>query len=135
MGIKLEGNSAFIKAIQKFDKESTEFLKDEIQITLDQTYNRALVAAPADLGGGAGLRGSAYKDVAGLKGEVGFRQKYAAYVEFGTGSKVDIPEGLKKYAMDFYVSGKGRLPAKPYLFPAFFDETRKFVERLKQRFK
>jgi len=49
---------------------------------------------------------------------------YAAYVEFGTGAKAEeylssqSPE-LREYARQFFVSGKGRMPAQPFLFPAF----------------
>lgn len=43
----------------------------------------------------------------------------AAYVEFGTGSKVRIPAGLERYARRWYVNGKGFMPASPYFFPAF----------------
>ena len=54
-----------------------------------------------------------------------------AYVEFGTGANVQIPEGLEDYAMGFFVSGKGHLPARPFLFPAFFAEQDSLLERLK----
>ena len=84
------------------------------------------------MGGGGGIRGSAFKQVNGLDGEVGFRNRYAAYVEFGTGTKVQIPQGLEDYAMTFYVNGKGRLPARPFLFPAWFRESGEFMKRIKE---
>ena len=51
-------------------------------------------------------------------------QEYAAYVEFGTGPFAakyvkQLPIEWQKYALTFYVNGKGRLPAHPYLYPAF----------------
>ena len=42
-----------------------------------------------------------------------------AYVEFGTGAKVDVPEEWKDLAWQFYVNGQGFLPPTPYLYPAF----------------
>lgn len=56
----------------------------------------------------------------------------AAYIEFGTGTEVQVPPGLEKYAMSFFVSGKGHLPARPFLFPAFFAEIATLTENLKK---
>ena len=132
MGIKIEGNQAFFNKIKNFGKDSEEIVKEELTVSLDQIYNQALRDAPADMGGGGGIRGSAYKDQRGLEGEVGFKNQYAPYVEFGTGTEVQIPLGLEDYAMTFYVNGKGRLPARPFLFPAWFKEQREFMKRIKE---
>lgn len=50
---------------------------------------------------------------------------YAAYVEFGTGSRVfenkigfDFAPEVKQFALEFYVNGLGRMPASPFMFPA-----------------
>ena len=132
MGIKLEGNQAFFNKIKNFGKDSEEIVKEELTVTLDEIYNQALRDAPADMGGGGGIRGSGYKDQRGLDGEVGFKNEYAPYVEFGTGTKVQIPQGLEEYAMTFYVNGKGRLQASPFLFPAWFKESGEFMKRIKE---
>lgn len=59
---------------------------------------------------------------------------YAPYVEFGTGSLVDVTHGLEDYAIQF--KGRGikqvNLPARPYLFPAFEEERVKLIDRIKQ---
>jgi len=133
MGLTFENNQAFFRKIKNFGKETEEIVKEELQSSIDDIYNEALMRAPADMGGGGGIRGSAYKDVAGLTGEVGFRNKYAAYVEFGTGTKVQIPQGLEDYAMTFYVNGKGRLPARPFLFPPFFIISSFFLSDISER--
>ena len=80
---------------------------------------------PVDLGG---LRQSIMVDI--FPDRIGGRvvcmenhdPPYGAYVEFGTGPNVMIPEGLEDYAMKFFVNGRGHMPANPFLFPAFFDE-------------
>lgn len=60
--------------------------------------------------------------------------KYAPYVEFGTGSMVDVPQGLEDYAMQF--KGKGirqvNLPARPFLFPAAEKNRKKFIDNIKK---
>jgi hypothetical protein len=140
MGLTFENNQAFFRKIKNFGKETEEIVKEELQVSIDEIYNAALIKAPADMGGGGGIRGSAYKEIAGLTGEVGFKNKYAAYVEFGTGAEVSKgfareygtpPEGLPTYAMEFFVNGKGRLPARPFLFPAWFKESGEFMKRIK----
>ena len=58
-----------------------------------------------------------------------------AFVEFGTGKYAErsIPEGLEIYARTFYVNGKGHMPAKPFLFPAFFAEQERLLDVLKNK--
>jgi len=67
----------------------------------------------------------------------GTKVNYAPYVEFGTGTLVDVPEGLEDYAMQFKGQGirQVNLPARPYLFPAFFKEQKELLKRLKTLFK
>jgi hypothetical protein len=83
----------------------------------------------------------------GLTGEVVVGVSYGPYIEFGTGSKVVVPGELKNYAMQFKGAGfTGRLPvfigkvgwrmvqfpinlpARPYLYPAFFINREKFIK-------
>jgi HK97 gp10 family phage protein len=130
MPLKLQGNTALIQKFKKLSNESKEIVQEELTVAIDDIYNQSQTKAPADMGGGGGIRSSGYKDVGQLTGVVGYRNRYAAYQEFGTGTKVRIPKGLEDYAMTFYVNGKGRLPANPFLLPAFFEQTKKFVERI-----
>lgn len=57
-----------------------------------------------------------------------------SYVEFGTGSEVDVPEGLEDYAMQFKGDGvrQVNLPAQPYLFPAWESYRPKYIEEIKE---
>jgi len=52
--------------------------------------------------------------------------RVAGWVEWGTGSEVDIPRGLEAYARKWYVNGLGRMPAQPYFFPAVEEYRRAF---------
>jgi len=49
---------------------------------------------------------------------------YSPYLEFGTGKGVRIPSGLDNYASQFKGRGvrKNNMKARPYLFPAFFNQ-------------
>lgn len=58
--------------------------------------------------------------------------KYAPYLEFGTGTEVDVPQGFEKMAMEF--KGKGikkiNLPARPHIIPAAYRGADYLVEKL-----
>lgn len=61
---------------------------------------------------------------------------YAAFIEFGTGQFAAayvsaLPIEIQEYAMTFFVNGKGRLPARPFLFPALEANIIKLKEHLK----
>ena len=55
--------------------------------------------------------------------EVVATMPYAAYVEFGTGGAVKIPQGVEDYAIQFKKPNRLNLSMKanPYLFPALFQ--------------
>lgn len=60
----------------------------------------------------------------------------AAYYEFGTGERARIylakvEGGWQAVARRFYVNGKGRLREHPYLYPAFMQESRRLLDKLK----
>lgn len=87
--------------------------------------------APHDLGA---LRASINADkIDNGHYEVRASVEYAAYVEFGTRSRVDVPPDLTEYALQFKRSdGTGLgMTARPYLFPAVDAEEPKFIKRLK----
>ena len=68
-----------------------------------------------------------------VKAGVGLEEPWvAAFVEFGTGSRADPPEGLQDYAMQFFVSGQGNLPPSPYLFPSFEESKKQLIADLKK---
>lgn len=58
-------------------------------------------------------------------------QPLSAYVEFGTGTEVQIPKGWEKIAGHYFVSGRGWMPPYPYLYPAYFIGRRQYKKDLK----
>jgi HK97 gp10 family phage protein len=67
-----------------------------------------------------------------LKGSVIVTMPYAPYVEFGTGTTVEVPSEWRELAMTF--KGKGikqiNLPARPFMYPAFQSTKRQFKKDL-----
>jgi hypothetical protein len=61
--------------------------------------------------------------------------KIGAYIEFGTGEYAKWTIGLydqewRDMAYEFYVNGKGKLPARPYMYPAYIKNTTGLRDRL-----
>lgn len=63
----------------------------------------------------------------------------AAYHEFGTGGAAAVytqtlPDDWDKYALSFFVTGKGTLWETPYLFPAYESERLILIKKIKESF-
>jgi len=56
-----------------------------------------------------------------------------AYIEFGTGVYVTVAPEWKDMAWQFYVNGKGRLRAHPYMYPAFIKGRDDFMRTLQRK--
>lgn len=56
-----------------------------------------------------------------------------AYIEFGTGVYVRVAPEWKDMAWQFYVNGKGRLKAHPYMYPAFIKGRDDFMITLTRK--
>lgn len=67
-----------------------------------------------------------------LTTEVTVEQMYAPFVEFGTGSLVDVPEEMTEVALTFK-RGPGRnTRPRPFLYPAFFKEREQYLKDLNE---
>jgi hypothetical protein len=77
------------------------------------------------------------EEVAKKKFKIVVKEKYAPYVEFGTGTMVSVPPELKKIAEQFRGKGirKVNLPARPFLYPAFVEGRLKYLKDLKNLLK
>lgn len=128
----LEGLKASKREIEEAAAESVEKAALNIQL-------KAKVDAPKDLGR---LAGSIFIEESKVPGIVDFGVvvpvKYAPFVEWGTLESVNVPEELKNYAIQFKGAGKNSgtgMPARPFLFPAYFAERPKIVERIIKKLK
>jgi len=131
MGVKLKGNKALLNKFKAVGQVGKDLIEEEVLSSLHEIRNEAVSRVPVDTGI---LKNSIVVQNEKLSGKVIVNAKYAPYVEFGTGTRVDIPEGLKDYAIKF--KGKGikevNLPAQPFLFPAWFRETKELMINLEK---
>ena len=116
--LNIQGNTAIIKGLKTFETRVEGVVKKEVIEWVRNTETEAKAMVPVDT---SALKTSINGDVIneGFGGKVGSPLNYAPYVEFGTGTRVDVPVGLEKYALQFKANPRIRevnLPARPYLF-------------------
>lgn len=128
-----------LKNLEKFGDEAKESIH---VITGDIATNIALDAkmvAPIDLGKlrqgikAIELGKSDFKIMANSSGLA----PYSAYIEFGTGMLVNVPEELREIAIRF--KGKGvkqiNIQPQPYLYPSWVKGKKQYVKDLKDELK
>ncbi len=141
--------SVNIKGFKELEKSLKEFGKEGQAVALDVTFTTATEierdakkAAPKNYGKLAqSIRSIKVENE--VKYKVQANEPYAAFVEFGTGTKVSIPDGWSDMAADF--RGRGikqiNITPQPYLYPAFqkgsrmlFKDLRNELKRLTDKF-
>lgn len=138
MSVEIKGLDKLITKVKKMKASLQEDVDAELTASALNIDNMAKSLSPANFGGGGGLRGKFYVET-GQKFTkvVGNSSEYAAYQEFGTGLHAEnyvpsLPKDWQKYAMTFFVNGKGRVPAHPFMYPAYEVERPLLIKRIKK---
>lgn len=130
----IEGADELFKKLNNLPKALQERVDADIKDTVLNIESKAVVAAAASANTGTLRLGIGKEKEKVMQWTVFASKGYSAYVEFGTGELVNVPAGLESYAIQF--KGKGvrevNLPARPFLFPAYFEERKKLIDMLKK---
>lgn len=132
---RVEGLAGVLKRIEAYDKK----LSDDIDEVLDEgVQNMASKAKSLAPHGKNGLLQSSigFSSVSKFNKQFFALAPYAAYVEFGTGSRVfessyQFTDEAKEFAKEFYINGMGRMPASPFMFPAFESEKIEIIKKIR----
>ena len=97
--------------------------------------NLGLINKNPKITGGSLIQGIGTDSEGKLNQVVFAKEKYSAYMEFGTGGLVEIPEELKKVASEFKGDGikKINIQARPFLYPAFVKGRVQYLQDLKDK--
>ena len=161
MSIKVTNLEELRKQLKKFGSEGKKVVIDELDIAGTNIERAAINAAPAFLGGAeivSTFKNKKGKSVTlnlkqridkvvskgGLNVKVGVQgqQDLDAYIEFGTGLNFfevigkrpqDYTPEILALARTFKKKRLGTLRGTPYLFPSFFDESPKLIQRLRNK--
>ena len=132
--MKIRGTSQVLNRLKRVSSQTTLQTKSAVVRNTDQIYAQALSNVPVLDGYLRGSGNTSYKDgqLTGIVAFGGNAAPYAPYVEFGTGSGVNVPQGFEAYAMQFYVNGKGTMKAQPFLIPAFIKYKNVFLRDIRK---
>ncbi len=123
--------SKILKSLRKFGKEAEELIEDTTLVTASEIEADAKRLAPVDKGF---LRNQIFtQEVDKQNYEIVAGARYSAYLEFGTGGLVNVPDELKELAIKF--KGKGvrqiNLAPQPFMYPALVKGRVNYVKDLK----
>lgn len=131
----IQGFDKIFKKFKQLDAKAKGGIKEEFAasaLTIQSNAKKNVVVDTGFLRNSIFTRGQGAAD--SFIYTIGARSKYAAYVEFGTGGLVSIPNGYEDLASMYKGRGirKINLRARPYLIPAFEQEKPKLIQRLKK---
>lgn len=116
-----------IKGLQnllaKAEKDIDRIIKEVLLSSANSILQDALSRLPANSGAIRSSFAIAVTDN-GYTVTIFSDEEVAAYIEFGTGDFAKAylagkPAEVVAEAIKFFVNGKGKMPAQPYLFPAY----------------
>ncbi len=130
---KVRGLSGILRNMNTYSKQLRSDLTLEVFKATTNIEGKAKSRVPVDTGK---LKQSIYHKMNYSKavGEVGATEDYAPYIEFGTGGNVVVPNGFSDLASQFKGKGKRKInrSPKPFLIPAFLEETQNLKEETKR---
>jgi hypothetical protein len=132
--IKLDMKNNFDQWERSLAKIRKEFPKESEKLVHKYTRNTSMGAKQSVPIRHGGLKSSIRPKVKGMTGDVIVGVYYAPYMEYGTGDKVNVPNELSEYAIQFKGKGirKVNIDPRPYLYPHHFRERQQFFENLYQ---
>lgn len=138
----IKGEKALLKKLAEFGKEAERKVQAITEDAARAIATEATDKAPRNVGEVNIAQSINTMKVTPLFWEVNVNAvPIAAYVEFGTGARVEVAPEWKDMAWEFYVNGKGYLPPRPYLYPAYrrgkdqyHDELKKALEELTKKY-
>ena len=131
----VKGLQKVLKNLQKFGAEAAVEVDKTTELIVKDIVADAKINAPKDMGK---LAQSIYEVALGESNyKVVVNKEYAAYVEFGTGTKVQVPSELYEMASKFKGAGikEVNIQAQPYLYPAFVKGRKRYKKDLKDLLK
>lgn len=130
ISFKVEGLQKVLAQIDTYNQKVQDGIDDVLSGAAEDVVTIAKSLAPVD---DNNLRSNINYEDKRFSKTIRSQAEYSAYLEFGTGSHVDVNnfhEGLEgidlpKYAKEFFVNGKGHINPHPFLFPAIAEVTPK----------
>jgi|GEM_PF-852816 Bacteriophage protein of unknown function (DUF646). len=139
--IKINGLDTSLDNLKKLAKHNEVGVKQgiaETAINIERKAKENLASTGfKDSVGGIAQSGYILYRADGMGADVGFNKHYAPYIEYGTGTNVDVPEGFEDYAWQFKGDDKRQVNIKPmpYFHPAINSELDNLKRKLQDSLK
>ena len=137
--MRLDGIKGLEAKLKNLNKEMSDGIDKDMQAMVMETNAEQKQLAPVNkqMGAGGTLRSrTQFSKIGALNYELISATNYAAYVEWGSGTHVDVPTGLEKEAIKYKgtksIVGQN---AQPFFFAPIFRNKIKLIEKIKGRFK
>lgn len=134
---QIKGLQSFTQMLDNIGIEVDKIVKEVLLLSANEILQDALSRLPS---GSGNVRASFAIEVDddGWKCIIYSDEEVAAYIEFGTGDFAKAylagkPQEVVDEAIKFYIDGSGKMPAQPYLFPAYLARRDKIVELIDKR--
>lgn len=128
--LKITGDKELLKKIRAFGEEAETRIEGITQIAAQEIALKAIQNVPVNYG--KIKQSISSQKESKLLYTVNVNElPIGAYVEFGTGAKVQVPDEWKDLAWQFYVNGQGYLPPTPFLYPAWKAGGKQYEKDLK----
>lgn len=113
--------------LKHMDRNIRNIVNDALKHWIELIYTESMAKAP----GGVRQMFTVDINTSEMRVELWTENELAAYLEFGTGGHAAAllsgkPIEMQSEAMKFFVSGKGKLEARPYLFTTYY----KYAEQI-----
>lgn len=136
--MEVKGLNSVIANLRKYGKEAEKDIEDATEVAARNIELYAKSTVVANFGKlGQSIKANKEDKLHWTVEAGGVVAPYAAYVEFGTGGLVHVPNELKEQAWLF--KGKGikevNLRARPYLYPSLLRGRKEYLVSLKKLLK
>ena len=133
--MEIKGLNSVIDNLRKYGKEAEKDIEAVTELTARNIEKYAKSSVAANFGKlGQSIKAVEEDKTHWIIEAGGTIAPYAAYVEFGTGGSVQVPNELKEQAWLF--KGKGirevNLRARPFLYPSLLRGRKEYLEKLKK---
>jgi HK97 gp10 family phage protein len=128
--------NAFYKYLKDLEGQVADYVRAEIEDSMLSIETDAASDVPVDTGAlknsiqSTPVKASKNQITGGV--EVG--AEYSPYIEFGTGSRVKVPNELSDFAAQYKGAGikEVNLPARPFFYPAVWKQRQELPKNIER---
>ena len=131
--------NAFYKYLKNLEDNVSDYVRAEVEDSMLAIESEAANKVRVDTGALKNSIQSTPIKVSKnqITGGVEVGANYAAYVEFGTGTRVKVPSELSDFAAEFKGDGikEVNLPARPFFYPEVFKQRTELPKNIERTLK